>query len=40
MQLREKVKEGENLVIVATKSVEIEARKLKKELAIASHLLF
>ena len=40
MQLREKVKEGENLVATATESVEVEARKLKKELATTSLLIF
>ena len=33
------MKEGENLVAVAIKSPEVEARKLKEELAIASYLL-
>ena len=39
MQLREKVKEGENFVEVATESAELKERKLKKELATASRLL-
>ena len=39
MQLREKVKEGENLVAATTEFVEVEARKLKEELATAFHLL-
>ena len=39
VQLREKVKEGENLVAAATESVEIEDRKLKEELRTTSRLL-
>ena len=37
--MRKKVKKGENLVVAATKSAEVEARKLKEELATASHFL-
>ena len=40
VQLREKVKEGEDLVATAIESADVEARILKEELATTSRLLF